>query len=216
VKRLALLVVVLGLACIGTDGSTADPDSTATDQLAEEDSIAASDNAVVAPDTTMPDYPREESGRLTARANGMVEFDRSWPAHAGWCADPTSLLVLAQDDRSGASLLLVLADSGTNEGRYPVMLSDSAHQTYRSIALVGFQFLEDQNTAAYQGTEGVVELLRYDSRVSGRFAIKIHQLRGGVWAQVAGVFHNLSLKDLRRESCLRAGAASDSTAPGEP
>ncbi|MCH7875436.1 MAG: hypothetical protein IH965_09095 [Gemmatimonadetes bacterium] len=186
------LALWFGLAC-GAGGGGAD-----------EGQVALSDTAAV-PDSAlpeMPDYPEPRRGHLVARAVGAADFAMAWRARAGRCTDPPVLLVLAEAERSGASILLELPRSDDLRGEYPVAPAGDAGPPDPPAARLGFQFFDDAPTA-YQGADGVVEIYGFASHVSGRFTATIRHVVSHEGARVAGVFHAVDIERLPEELCER-------------
>lgn len=206
-RSLTIAALLITLACADR---TPPPD--VAEQAVNLDSL---EDAIEAePDLPpMPDYPRSETGQLTARAVGAFELDHSWPARAGRCARPPMVLVIAEETGSGGSVLLQLPSSGDLTGVYPVKLADSTGMPVAPASQLGFQFFDANTADAYQAAEGDVEVRELtDRRVSGRFAVTLRHLVNNRTALVAGAFHQLKVEALPPDWCEQAAAAQDSLA----
>lgn len=199
----------LAVACGGGGEEVAETADTL--DFDPEDTVLTVQDTVLPP---MPDYPGQRGGYLVAHAVGATDFELAWPARAGRCSEPAMLLVIAELERSGASVLLELPD-GDALVEYPVKLATDSGAPEPPAAQLGFQFFEDV-PSAYQAAEGTVEVYGIASGVSGRFAITIRHIVNQELARVAGVFHNVDIEDLPPDWCDRARAARDSLAAGTP
>jgi hypothetical protein len=171
------------------------------------------DTAVVEP-PTMPAHPDREAGRLAVRAAGSLELSRSWPARAGRCAQPSMLLMVAEEPGSGVSVMLELPTAGGLTGEYPVHLADSSGAIPAPASQVGIQTFASNTADAYQASAGSVEVEELtERRVSGRMAVTVRHLSSNQLAQVAGTFHRVSVEALPLDWCAQAQAARDSLAP---
>jgi hypothetical protein len=150
---------------------------------------------------------------LVARAVGALDLNVTWPAWAGRCDRPPMIVVIADDARGGASVLLHLPPGDSLTGSYPISVADSAAPPVPPAAQLGFQFFQTATADAYQSADGIVEISRVSpSRVSGRFAVTIRHLGDQDRARVAGVFAEVPVRALPPDWCERAAAARDSVA----
>jgi hypothetical protein len=206
IPRSALVLAILALGC---RDRTPPPD--AVEQGAVADSL--DEAAVEAELPPMPDFPSGRSGQVTARAVGAFALDRGWPAHAGRCARPAMVVIIAQEPGSGVSLLLQLPDADDLTGRYPVRLADSAGMLTPPAAQLGFQFFESGAADAYQAAEGEVDVRELtDRRVSGRFAVTARHIVNNRLANVAGAFQQVEVEALSLDWCADYAAGLDSLA----
>ncbi len=205
----ALFPVLLLAACARGEAPPAD----GGDTTAADDSIAAATAVADTALPAMPDYPAARRAHLVAHAVGALDTDVTWPAWAGRCDRPPMLVVIADEPRSGASVLLHLPSGDSLTGSYPISAADSGAPPVPPAAQLGFQFFETSTADVYQSADGVVEVSRLSpNRVSGRFAVTIQHVGDQDRARVAGVFAEVPVRALPPDWCERAAAAQDSVA----
>ncbi len=182
-------------------------------QITESDTLEVADASIdwrTAELPAYPDYPDHRGGRLSARAVGVTDFDDAWRAHAVRCAAPARLLLIAEDEEGGVSVLLEIPDAETVVGAYPVHSGDPRDVPEPPAADVGFQFFEEFGASAYQASAGTVQINRFDGRVSGRFRLEIEHIRTAERARVSGTFERVRVDSAAAVRCARAGEHADS------
>jgi hypothetical protein len=206
-SRFLALAAILLAAC-GSGDRTEQADSTAVAPDDEE-----LDTAVVVELPPMPAHPAREDGRMAVAAVGALELSQSWPARAGRCADPSMVLLVAEEPGSGISVMLELPAGPDFTGEYPVRLADSTGTITAPASALGIQLFQANTADAYQASEGVVEVEELTERhVGGRFAVTFRHLTNNRLARVAGSFHRVNVDALPLDWCERAAAARDSLA----
>jgi hypothetical protein len=212
-KALVIGAALLTLACGERRMSRENAAADSLAAVAKADSLAAAIVDTTLP--TMPQIPRGRRGYLAATAVGALDFTKEWKARAGRCAQPAMILVIAEEDSSGASVLLNLPPSGDLLGTYPVKLADSTGVPAPPAAQLGFQFFQRTGASAYQAAAGNVELTALDARrASGRFEVTVRHITSNERARIAGVFDGVDVEPLPLDWCARADSAQGALQPG--
>lgn len=148
----------------------------------------------------MPEHPAPVRGRLVGRVVGVVEFDPSWPARAGRCAEPPMLQLLAEGPDGGVLVLLMLPEEGSAQGEYEVMQPQaSQHDEWQ--AAVALQHLATGRVNELQAHSGKVEVERADATLRGRFTVTMRHLRSAETAAFAAAFDAVPIEELPQDEC---------------
>lgn len=207
-RRFVALAAILLFPACGSGDRPEQADSAAVDADA-----AMADTAAVEELPPMPEPPAQESGRLAVTAVGALELSRSWPARAGRCANPSMVLLIADEPGSGVSVMLELPSSGSLTGEYPVHFADSAGTVPAPASQLGIQLFEGNTADAYQASAGLVTVDELsDQRLSGHLAVTFRHITSNRLSQVAGRFHRVNVEALPLDWCAQAAAARDSLA----
>jgi hypothetical protein len=160
----------------------------------------------LAPDTAvvLPEYPRDQRGRLAAVNTGAFELGGSWEARAGLCSDPDMLQLIATESGMGTLILLQLPDTGSRLGSYPVTFVDSGFP-FPPAAQIAVQVQEDDGVKAFQADSGAVELTEWGDRVSGRLRAVLREINWQDRAGYAAAFRGVAVTALGPERCRTAG-----------
>jgi len=155
----------------------------------------------------MPKYPEPGRGRLAALSAGAERpIQGEWPAEAGICEQPPMLQVVSQVPGTGTIVLLALPE-GNRVTSYPVALVGTGLPT-PPAAQVGVQMFAGGMPAAYQASDGAVEIYAFEKTVSGRFGVTLRHISTNQKIRYAGAFKGIPLKALDQTHC----ALADSTA----
>ena len=201
-KWVAPVAIVALFAC-----SAESPQIAESDQLEVVDTVIDWRTAELPP---YPDYPGRRGGRLSARAVGVTDFDEAWRAHAVLCAAPARLLLIAEDEEGGASMLLELPGADSLLGPYPARAEDPRDVPEPPAVDVGFQFFEELGASAYQALAGTVMVNRLDEHASGSFRLEIEHIQTTERARVSGTFDGVRVDSSAAVRCARAGEHPDS------
>ncbi len=141
----------------------------------EEDAVDENVQEEIVPvDLTMPEYPREQAGRVVVQSVSQTLETRivgNWPAEAGRCQQPTVIQIVARSDSAGVIVFIGPSDSivgeyNVYEGRFDVpdtLAARVALQVYSSRP----------RPLGLRGVSGTVEVRRADSVVAGRLAVHL-------------------------------------------
>jgi hypothetical protein len=147
----------------------------------------------------MPGYPNSSDGYLVAVSDGDFVLDGRWRATAGLCADVRVVELYAEDTDGGTALVLHYPE-GEPTGEFPIMLVDSATPDKR-LALIGVQVFEERDAFGFQAFEGIVEIVSFDERLSGRFASTVRDIQTDILTRYVGVFAAIRVEDLGTDYC---------------
>jgi len=132
--------------------------------------------------------PQAKPGFLAARTIDPGQISGEWAAVAGTCPEPPSLQILADGDSVGV-LIVIAPDSGNPVTSYPIAVPDG-HRPAPGTARMSVQRIL-YTGLAYAAGEGVVELSRFDRRVSGRLDVRLVDAITGRNMRYVGSFVNL-------------------------
>lgn len=184
----------------GGEASTADADDSMELQVVE-------------PDTGLPpipEYPAPQRGHLVIRAVGALSLSASWAAHAVRCTEPRLIVLTAQGDDIGASVLLRLHPDSAVSSAYPISRRDSTVTMAPATARVGLLQFRATRADTYEASDGAVELFDSDSvLVSGRFAVTMEYGGDRSPARAAAVFRRIRVSDADADWCSQVAARED-------
>lgn len=196
-RRLVLVTLVVA-ACGGKEPEKAPPGQPAANTVPVAESLPP-----------MPPFPEASRGRLAVQsAGGLHQIKGEWPAEAGVCQRPPMLQVVSQVQGTGTIVLLALPETN-RVARYPVTLIASGLPT-PPAAQIGVQVFRPDGPAAYQATEGSVEVYAFTKTVSGRFGVTLRQISTNGRIQYAGAFKEVVIKQLDPAHCAIADSAAKS------
>lgn len=194
--RSLVLLSLLFAGCQGKDANKAQPAQPAPTPTPAVESLPP-----------MPSFPSPARGRLAAQsAGGPAEIKGEWAAEAGVCEQPPMLQVVAQVEGTGTIVLLALPEKNRVTD-YPVTTVGNGLPT-PPAAQVGVQVFRKQGPAAYQASEGSVEIYAYEKTVSGRFGVTMRQISSNERIRYAGAFREIPIKQLDKSYCTVADSAA--------
>lgn len=196
-RSLVLLSLVV-MACRGKEAPKADAAQAAPPPT----------DAVVESLPPMPAFPSPARGKLAAVSAGApLEIEGEWKAEAGVCDQPPMLQVVAQVEGTGTIVLLALPEKDRVTD-YPIKIATGTGLPAAPASQIGVQVFRKSGPAAYQASEGSVEIYAYEKAVSGRFAVTMRQISSNDRIRYAGAFREIPIKQMDKAYCAVADSAS--------
>ena len=183
---LAMLALACGQAPDAQDDGPRDPDAGRTRHTIDE----------LPP---RPPFPESRNGRLVAVSAGDYEIQGAWRTRAGVCEEIGIVEMYAGRPDSGTAIVLRLPDDEAL-GEYPVVAA-AAEFPPAPAALIAVQVFDPPDALGFQAYHGMLELLEFGDRLSGRFAATLRDVSLDILTHYVGVFANIPVESLAADYC---------------
>jgi len=147
-------------------------------------------------------FPVAHRGELVTRAVPLVGVGR-WKPLALRCAEPPSLVLLAQGDSVDVLVLVDFGKAPPGPGQYAVR--PEGYDAGSPGARVGMQRVQ-YSDVAYRAVRGTVDLERLDRYVTGRFDVLLREIEVGEEVRYLGAFDRVRVAPAPEAWCRRAAA----------